>query len=444
MQKVENKFLNWIISTPKFDNWATQFGAHALNATYLLAIPFNIIFLITYWPRQDWSNFTLVAIFLLASIYGLFVLKQGHMYKSVTIITTALILTLTTSITLDLGLNDIGIYALFPFLVIISYFADRHILTIIGVLLLGWIWILLYLEQTGFYLDRISPLSSMERAFSISLCLSVSVILLQVSYSRINSINENLRAAKKSAEDASMTKSNFLATMSHELRTPLNAIIGYGEALQEEIEEDGFEDYHQDDLHKITDAGRNLLDMINSILDLAKIEAAAENMHYEAFSISALLEEIEVQTASLVKQNGNQLHIQNQLTAAEDLIQSDRERVMQILQNLLSNGSKFTQDGQITLTVAKELGPLNQFIVFAVEDSGVGIPEHALETIFNPFYQVDGSKSRRFEGTGLGLSIAQNSARLLGGRIEVESQVNQGSTFKLILPAAAFALKTSV
>jgi signal transduction histidine kinase/DNA-binding response OmpR family regulator/HAMP domain-containing protein len=234
-------------------------------------------------------------------------------------------------------------------------------------------------------------------------------------------------------EAASQHKSEFLANMSHELRTPLNAIIGYSELLHEEAEDLGQEDFIPD-LEKIQAAGRHLLGLINDILDLSKIEAGRMDLYVESFDVPTLIRDIAAIVQPLVEKNSNtlQVHCPNDL----GLMRADATKVRQSLFNLLSNASKFTEKGTVSLDVARERADNRDWFTFTVTDSGIGIaPEH-LDRLFQAFTQAEASTTRRFGGTGLGLAISRHFCQMMGGDISVASEAGKGSTFAIRLPAA--------
>jgi len=233
---------------------------------------------------------------------------------------------------------------------------------------------------------------------------------------------------KEAAEAASQIKSSFLANMSHELRTPLNAIIGYSEMVLEEAEDSG-QTAVVPDMNKILSAGKQLLGLINSILDLSKIEAGKMELYLETFSVPALVEEVTQVIRPLVEKAGNKL-----VVTLDPLVQSmraDQTKLRQSLYNLLSNASKFTSDGAIGLDVRMSG---EETILFAVSDTGIGMSPEQCARLFEPFTQGDASTSRKYGGTGLGLVISRRFANMMGGDIAVESVEGQGSTFTLTLP----------
>ena len=231
-------------------------------------------------------------------------------------------------------------------------------------------------------------------------------------------------------EQASQHKSQFLANMSHELRTPLNAIIGYSEILQEDVADAGQENLGID-LKKIEDAGRHLLGLINDILDLSKVEAGRMDVFIEDVEIVPLLEEVRGIIVPLAKKNGNA----TEFRLAEDLgtIRTDRTKLKQSLLNVLSNASKFTQNGHLTL-VADRFETDKPMVRFAISDTGIGMTEEQLGRLFQAFSQADASTTKKYGGTGLGLVITRSFCQLLGGDITVTSKLNEGSTFTITLP----------
>ncbi len=241
-----------------------------------------------------------------------------------------------------------------------------------------------------------------------------------------------LMEAKQAAEAASRTKSDFLANMSHELRTPLNAIIGYSQMLQEEAGDDGHDDYLPD-LSKIENAGTHLLNLINGILDLSKIEAGRMTVFIEKVTVPSVLAEVRGIIDPLAAKNGNKLVID----CANDVgvIDSDITKLKQSLLNLLSNASKFTKDGTVTLTVSRHHNDAGDKIDFAVKDTGIGMTPEQMDKLFQAFAQADSSTTRKYGGTGLGLAITRHFARMLGGDVTVTSEVGKGSVFSLSLPA---------
>ncbi|GEM_PF-5340815 len=227
------------------------------------------------------------------------------------------------------------------------------------------------------------------------------------------------------AESANRAKTAFLANVSHELRTPLNAIIGYSQILREEIEALGDELILRD-LEKIESAGKNLLGIISDVLDVTKIEAEKVELETREFSIDELLKD--VVTIVTPQLHGNQLTVH----CPPDIgyLTADPIKTQQILQNLLNNAAKFTHQGKIDLRVERQ----PDWVVFTVEDTGIGIDSDQLDSIFHLFNQADNSYTRKYGGLGLGLTLCQKLCELMGGRIIVESEINQGSMFVVYLP----------
>lgn len=244
---------------------------------------------------------------------------------------------------------------------------------------------------------------------------------------------ERLRRAAIEAEGANMKKSSFLATMSHELRTPLNAIIGYAEFVQEELNDATL----RSDVGRIERSGRDLLRLINDVLDLSKIEAGKLEVEVRDVDIPKLVEDVSKQVAPLVARNGNKLALK--VGAGVGAASTDPTRLRQILRNLLSNAAKFTEAGQIELCVEASA----EMLRFEVHDSGVGMNEQQLLRIWEPFKQAERSTTRKYGGTGLGLPITKELCGLLGGSIEVRSKIGEGTSFTAWLPVHATVLTTT-
>jgi PAS domain S-box-containing protein len=251
---------------------------------------------------------------------------------------------------------------------------------------------------------------------------------------------EALVSARDAAEEASRAKSQFLANMSHELRTPLNAIIGYSEMLQEEalvVEDPGM----ILDLRKIHAAGKHLLILINDILDLSKIEAGKMELTFEQCDLYPMIQDVATTILPVISKNGNRFGVQ----CPEDIgsIRVDITRLRQVLFNLLSNSGKFTENGTISLEVARDLVDGNEKVLFRVTDTGIGIPQEQMKKLFQPFVQADSTTTRRYGGTGLGLVVSLRFCQMMGGDITVESEAGRGSTFTVQLPGLVTELQVA-
>ena len=278
----------------------------------------------------------------------------------------------------------------------------------------------------SFALSGFCLLGNRFRELRMSLESSHGVALQQLEEIKVKS--EALQVAQVAAEAASKAKSQFLANMSHELRTPLNAIIGYSEMLQEEADDLGTPEI-KPDLQKIHGAGKHLLGLINDILDLSKIEAGKMTLYLETFEVQTLLNEVAATVQPMINKNGNQLTLE--VAPEIGSMRADVTKVRQALFNLLSNASKFTDKGSITLRARRQGADL----VFDVIDSGIGMTPEQVGRLFQAFAQADASTSKKYGGTGLGLALSRKFCQLMGGDLTVTSEYGKGSTFTATIPA---------
>jgi|GEM_PF-1894868 signal transduction histidine kinase len=244
-----------------------------------------------------------------------------------------------------------------------------------------------------------------------------------------NTIATELVNARDTALTATRAKSRFLASMSHELRTPLNAIISYSELIEEQLIEDEITSYVPD-LKKIQLAAHHLQALINDILDISKIEAGKMELYLEEVNVCLLVNDVTTTVQPMIEKKGN--HLEVSCPQNVGLMTTDLIKTRQILFNLMSNANKFTEKGQLRLTV-QPAGQAEK-ITFSVSDSGIGMSPEQMKHLFEEFRQGESSTTRKYGGTGLGLAISQRLARLMGGDISVSSQLGAGSTFSLTLP----------
>jgi signal transduction histidine kinase len=233
--------------------------------------------------------------------------------------------------------------------------------------------------------------------------------------------------ARDAALEANRHKSEFLANITHELRTPLQSILGYTELINETLEDECIVDCDSD-IEKITRNAQHLLTLINSILDIAKIEAGKMEVKHQLCNLNELVNDAAATVKPLIDKNSNQLLVN--AGSIKEPVYIDEQKVFQILLNLLSNAAKFTENGTISVDVVA----INMGLKIIVRDTGIGISEEQKKSIFEPFRQVDGSESRKFVGTGLGLSIVLRLTELLDGKIELNSKIDVGSSFTVTIP----------
>ncbi|MBL0329194.1 MAG: response regulator [Bacteroidetes bacterium] len=251
-------------------------------------------------------------------------------------------------------------------------------------------------------------------------------------------VEEEMRNARKKAEESDKAKTEFLANMSHEIRTPMNAIIGYVDLMLK----DNVSVEHRDYLETLKDSGKLLLNLINDILDVSKIEAGQLVIEQSATSLSEILDNKELLLKNLIIKSGNEIKIEKNIDESiADEVFLDSSRLQQILNNLLSNAVKFTNNGSVHFGVVLKD---SETLEFYVKDSGIGINKNDHIKIFEMFGQADASSTREHGGSGLGLTISKKLIELMGGKIWVESTKGKGSNFYFTLPYRPLATTNEI
>jgi len=292
---------------------------------------------------------------------------------------------------------------------------------------------LVYLIVIGFFINGMITVLWVVNFFRERLRVKeiISRLELKEEIIKRQAVENDLVEARDVALQASQEKSIFLANMSHELRTPLNAIIGYSELLQDAVDDDGNEKYIKD-LSKIDSAGRNLLQLINGVLDISKIEAGQMELLIEELNIEKFIFDIKSTLQPLIATNNNEFKVD--CPSNIGFMKSDETKLRQIIYNLGSNAGKFTNNGKVTLSVSEVVILSEEWIRFDMSDTGIGMSADQMSKVFKEFTQGDSSTTKKFGGTGLGLSICKRFCEMLKGDVFLTSKEGFGSIFTVLIP----------
>lgn len=297
---------------------------------------------------------------------------------------------------------------------------------------------LIFLVITSFEViearDPLHHLTPVESIVSFTLVFGITTYLVynyhqvfQVARKSLSQTVEELRHAKELAEEMNRLKSNFLSNMSHEIRTPINGILGISQVIEMESDDPRIKEYIQ--LQK--KSGKRLLDTINSILNLSRVEAAKDQLQLAVVDVGKLVTENVRALEEMARNKGIEIRFAQPSETLQCL--SDETMLYQVVGNIIGNAVKFTDKGSVTVDVHRcQQDP--RWVCITVKDTGIGISKEFLPKIFNPFEQESTGHNRGYEGTGLGLSISKKYIEMLGGEIAVESEKNNGSTFEVSLP----------
>jgi signal transduction histidine kinase len=304
-------------------------------------------------------------------------------------------------------------------------------LTIAGGHPVAWasqVGLIFFLAVCGVYLAVTAGTAERLRAH-----LAEAIRTARDSIRQLRDQSTLLMDAREKADSANRAKSEFLANVSHEFRTPLNAIIGYADLLREEMPS-APAGVHAD-LDRINRSAQHLRGLVSTLIELSQVEAGRMPLDLHEFNVDSLLADVAAVALPVVRRNNNVLQIEGRGHAGT--LVADATKVRQILVNLVGNAGKFTHDGCVTLSCARERSIVGEDIVFRVNDTGIGMTAEQLARIqrFEPFVQADASVTRMYGGTGLGLTISQRFSRLMGGALSIESEHGRGSTVTLRLPA---------
>lgn len=286
-------------------------------------------------------------------------------------------------------------------------------------------------EGTQWYRASVDPVMNEHGQQTGYVCVLSDFTGDRRAEEEIRRMNDELISARDEAVRANRAKSAFLASMSHELRTPLNIMLGYCQLLQENVQDHGHTVYLPD-LQRIEQSGHHLVHLVGSILDLSRIEAGRMDLHLDSLDVETMMNELGETIQPLVHQRGNELHVATQGHVGS--MWSDPAKLRQVLLNLLSNACKFTAQGQIQLTASRVVVDYNDWVVFRVSDTGIGILPEDVPKLFDEYSQFARAEEDR-KGTGLGLAISRRFTEMMGGRIEVHSISGEGTTFTVTLPA---------
>ncbi|MGP0058284.1 MAG: sensor histidine kinase [Beijerinckiaceae bacterium] len=295
--------------------------------------------------------------------------------------------------------------------------------------------------------DRV-PLSQLSTVgwFSI-LSATIYMSWMAIFYANIMSMRSDLERegeahratairlirAKEFADAANRAKSIFLSKMSHEFRTPLNAVIGYSEIMLEDAELSEVGRNRKADLERIKAAGKHLLSLVTDVLDISKIESNFVELKIETFDLTSLIDDIVSTSRPMVSAKQNRLIVHRPANLGSAT--TDQTKLRQVVLNLMSNATKFTKSGSIVLSAMRERRTSGDWIEITVSDTGIGMSKDEMTKLFQNFSQASAETSSKYGGTGLGLSISQKFCTLMGGDITVTSEIGQGSTFRVCVPA---------